>query len=84
MTKFLNISTDSTLGGENPFDHIVVSQKAIKLFVGTSISTHNTDANAHNTLFDAKQDVLTAGTGIDINQNTNTISTEALVIKDYS
>lgn len=29
MTKFLNISTDSTLGGNSPADDVVVSQKAI-------------------------------------------------------
>lgn len=30
MTKFLNISTDSTLGGSSPSDEVVCSQKAIK------------------------------------------------------
>lgn len=29
MTKFLNISTDPTLGGNSPADDVVVSQKAI-------------------------------------------------------
>lgn len=33
MTKFLNISTDDTLGGVSPSDEIVVSQKAIKTYV---------------------------------------------------
>ena len=33
MTKFLNISTDNTLGGNAPSDELVVSQKAIKEYV---------------------------------------------------
>lgn len=33
MTKFLNISTDNTLGGNTPSDALVVSQKAIKEYV---------------------------------------------------
>lgn len=32
-TKFLNVSTDSTLGGNSPSDEIVASQKAIKDYV---------------------------------------------------
>lgn len=33
MTKFLNISTDNTLGGNSPSNEIVSSQKAIKEYV---------------------------------------------------
>lgn len=33
MTKFLNISTDNTLGGNSPSDVLVSSQKAIKEYV---------------------------------------------------
>ena len=33
MTKFLNISTDNTLGGASPSDETVSSQKAIKEYV---------------------------------------------------
>ena len=33
MTKFLNISTDNTLGGSSPSDETVSSQKAIKQYV---------------------------------------------------
>lgn len=33
MTKFLNISTDATLGGNAPSDELAVSQKAIKTYV---------------------------------------------------
>lgn len=35
MTKFLNISTDNTLGGNSPSDQVVSSQKAIKDYVDT-------------------------------------------------
>lgn len=38
MTKFLNISTDTTLGGNAPSDEIVASQKAIKTAVDTKVS----------------------------------------------
>lgn len=33
MTKFLNISTDTTLGGNSPSDSIVSSQKALKTYI---------------------------------------------------
>lgn len=77
MTKFLNISRDETLGGINPYDNLVVSQKAIKTYVDNTKSDLQTQINA-------KQDALTAGTGISINQNTDTISAVALVINDYT
>lgn len=35
MTKFLNISTDNTLGGNSPSNEVVPSQKAIKEYVDT-------------------------------------------------
>lgn len=41
MTKFLNISTDNTLGGASPSDENVSSQKAIKKYVDDSIPTVN-------------------------------------------
>lgn len=33
MTKYLNISTDSTLGGNSPSDEVVSSQKALKTYI---------------------------------------------------
>lgn len=40
MTKFLNISTDNTLGGNSPSDETVSSQKAIKAYaVDKDLST---------------------------------------------
>ena len=38
MTKFLNISTDDTLGGSSPSDDVVSSQKAIKSCIDNSTS----------------------------------------------
>ena len=38
-TKFLNISTDNTLGGNSPSDEIVSSQKAIKTKIDTKQDT---------------------------------------------
>lgn len=40
-TKFLNISTDNTLGGISPSDETVVSEKAIKNYVDGAIPTVN-------------------------------------------
>lgn len=39
MTKFLNISTDTTLGGDTPSDALVVSQKAIAAVLATKQPT---------------------------------------------
>ena len=45
MTKFLNISTDNSLGGNSPSDQVVSSQKAIKEYVdnkgGSSVTSVN-------------------------------------------
>lgn len=41
MTKYLNISTDTTLGGLSPSDEVVSSQKAIKDYVDGKIPTVN-------------------------------------------
>jgi hypothetical protein len=39
MTKFLNISTDNTLGGSSPSDVAVSSQKAVKEYVDSHASS---------------------------------------------
>lgn len=39
MTKFLNISTDTTLGGNSPSDEVVSSQKAISAALATKQDT---------------------------------------------
>lgn len=42
MTKFLNISTDNTLGDDSPSDETVSSQKAIKEYVDNNSGLKNT------------------------------------------
>ena len=127
MTKYLNLDLDKTLGGQNPSDYTISSQKAIKSYVDAAtdldlnslkdvtISSPETgqllryvdgqwvnaagDAVEVNwgdikgqlakhldlkEAFDKKQNLLTAGDGIDINNETNTISTLAFVINDYT
>lgn len=39
MTRFLNISTDTTLGGNSPSDEVVSSQKAISTKIATKQDT---------------------------------------------
>lgn len=43
MTRFLNISTDNTLGGLSPSDEFVASQKAIKEYVDNNSSNVQVD-----------------------------------------
>ncbi len=85
MTRFLNISTDQTLGGSNTSDEIVPSQKAIKAYVdsqtGTAPAFANitgdpTDNAAMATALNAKQNTLSAGFGIEISNNTVALVTE--------
>jgi hypothetical protein len=38
MSKFLNISKDSTLGGNSPSDEVISSQKAIKNYIDNNAS----------------------------------------------
>ena len=45
MTKFLNISTDNTLGGDSPSDQVVSSQKAIKEYVDNNSGSDVTSVN---------------------------------------
>lgn len=75
MSKFYNISTDNTLGGSSASNSIVSSQKAIKEYVdsqtGTAPSFSNiigqpTDNANLATALNAKQDILTAGTDLEI------------------
>lgn len=43
MTKFKNISTDNTLGGNSPSDDVVSSQKAIQEFVNAHSAAPSLD-----------------------------------------
>jgi hypothetical protein len=54
-SKFLNISTDTTLGGNSPSDDIVSSQKAIQTYVSAHSATPALDGvtinqNSNNAL----------------------------------
>lgn len=127
MTKYLNLDLDKTLGGQNPSDYTISSQKAIKSYVdaatdlnlnslkdvtisspetgqllryvdgqwvnaaGDAVEVNWGDIKGQLTnqldlkeAFDKKQNLLTAGDGIEINRETNTISTLAFVINDYT
>lgn len=64
MTKFLNISTDNTLGGNSPSDELAVSQKAIKDYV----DQHGGGGGSY-----------TAGNGIDITNDVISVTTPTLV-----
>jgi hypothetical protein len=65
MTQFRNLSLDDTLGGNSPSDYVIPSQKAIKEYVDTGLSD--------------KQDSLTAGTGIDITNDTISVVSPTLI-----
>lgn len=56
MTKFLNISTDNTLGGSSPSDEVVSSQKAIKQFIAdnTAPAGSYVTTNTAQTITEAK------------------------------
>ena len=42
-SKFLNLSVDTTLGGNSPSDTTVSSQKAIKSYIDSEVGTANID-----------------------------------------
>ena len=46
-TKFLNISTDSTLGGNSPADEVVSSQKALKTYIDSADDNKVTKNNSN-------------------------------------
>lgn len=64
MTRFLNISTDNTLGGSSPSDEFVASQKAIKEYVDNNSSNVQVDNLTINT--NASDEIQTIAA---INQN---------------
>lgn len=65
MTRFLNISTDNTLGGLSPSDEFVASQKAIKEYVDNNSS--NVQIDDLTITQNANDDIQAVGT---INKNT--------------
>ena len=79
-SKFLNISTDTTLGGSSASDNTVASQKAVKAYAdtkqdtlvsGTNIKTINNQSllGSGNISISGGGGSYTAGTGIDITNN---------------
>lgn len=88
MTKFLNISTDTTLGGNSPSDVTVSSQKALKTYIdahasgspswGSITGTLSDQTDLKNAL-DGKQNSLTAGTGISISSGTISVTSPVVV-----
>lgn len=87
MTKFLNISTDNTLGGNTPSDVIVSSQKAIKEYVDNHGGGGSVDID-NSTITKNSDDEIQAVAVID--QNTGIAKTwtgtqaeyDAIVMKD--
>lgn len=63
MTKFLNISTDDTLGGNSPSDEVVSSQKALKTYIDNQGGGGSS---------------YTAGTGIDITSDVISVTAPTL------
>ena len=87
MTKFLNISTDNTLGGSSASDVLVASQKAVKDYVDQHGGGGSVDID-NNTITTNTSDEIQAVAVID--QNTGIAKTwtgtmaeyEAIVTKD--
>lgn len=80
MSKFLNISTDNTLGGNSASDDTVSSQKAVKEYVDSQTGTAPAFANITGqptdnanlaTALNNKQDTLVSGTNIKTINNTS-------------
>ena len=89
-TKFLNISTDKTLGGNSPSDSTVFSQKAIKDYVDSQTGTAPSFANltgspddnaALKSALDAKQATITGAASSVV---TNNLAAARAVITDGS
>ena len=90
MTKFFNISTDTTLGGDSPADDVVSSQKAIKSYVDSqtgqapafaNITGSPNDNTALKNALDAKQATIT---GAATSVVTNNLANARAVISDGS
>lgn len=81
-TEFLNLSTDTTLGGDNPSDVLIPSQKAIKTAIenasGTDVNDLEYNADGDNMLYLTANGVR-IGNGVEITgggaQNTFTLTT---------
>lgn len=84
MAKFLNISVDNSLGGEQPSNEIVSSQKAIKEYITNVEDLENyTTTEDMNELLDEKQDNLQAGDNITIEDNVISASTTTVKFREW-
>lgn len=84
MAKFLNISVDNSLGGEQPSNEIVSSQKAIKEYITNVEDLENyTTTEDMNELLEEKQDNLQAGENISIEDNVISASTTTVKFRDW-
>lgn len=60
--KYLNLDTDSTLGGDNASDSVIPSQRAIKTYVDNAVPHITVES-------DAEGDVVLSTAGIDISDD---------------
>ena len=89
MSKFLNISTDTTLGGNSPSDEIVSSQKAIKDYVDAHSGGGSANPDNKSITTNSSSQLQTVGV-IDQNNTSTAIKTwtgtraqyDAIVAKD--
>lgn len=74
MTKFLNISTDTTLGGSSPSDETVSSQKAIKAYVDSHGGGGSVETDGKSITKNSSDELQAVGV-IDQNNTANAIKT---------
>lgn len=82
-TKFYNLDTDSTFSANS--DYLIASQKAIKTALDTKADSSNVyDKDDADKLLSSKQDILTPGDGISIEDNVISASVIVATIKDWT
>jgi len=90
MTKFLNISTDNTLGGNSPSDETVSSQKAVRSYVnGYALNNKATGSHSLTLLGNATSNTnavnigylsTVAANGVSIGSQATTTETNSIAI----
>lgn len=74
MTKFLNISTDTTLGGNSSSDEVVSSQKALKTYIDNHSGGGSVAIDEKSITKNSSDEIQTVGV-IDQNATTTAIKT---------
>lgn len=74
MTKFLNISTDTTLGGSSASDEVVSSQKALKTYIDNHSGGGSVAIDEKSITKNSSDEIQTVGV-IDQNSTTTAIKT---------